>query len=284
MKSFRNRVAAITGAGSGIGRALALELASSGCALALADIDEAGLAQTRERLRDSGVKVSGQRLDVADREAVHAWADRVAKEHGRVNLIINNAGVALGSTVEQMRYQDLEWLLNINLWGVIHGTKAFLPHLAASGEGHVVNLSSIFGLIGVPSQSAYNAAKFAVRGFTEALRQELEIEGSPVSATCVHPGGIKTNISRNARLDDSVRELLPGAGSDPRQWFERLFITRPEKAATTILAGVRRNARRVLIGPDARAVDLLQRLLPTGYQRLLVAGSRALRARAPATP
>lgn len=284
MKSFRNRVAAITGAGSGIGRALALELASRGCALALADIDAAGLAKTRERLQDSGVEVSSQTLDVADRNAVHAWADQVAAEHGRVNLIFNNAGVALGSTVEQMRYQDLEWLLNINLWGVIHGTKAFLPHLTAAGEGHVVNLSSIFGLIGVPSQSAYNAAKFAVRGFTEALRQELEIEGSPVSATSVHPGGIKTNISRNARLDDSVRELLPGAGTDPRQWFERLFITSPEKAATTILAGVQRNARRVLIGPDARAVDLLQRMLPGGYQRLLVAGSRVLRARAPVTP
>lgn len=285
MKEFRDKVAAITGAGSGIGRALALDLVGRGCALALADINEKGLADTVGQLASSGVKVTSQSLDVADRAAVHAWADQVVADHGRVNLIFNNAGVALGSTVEHTRYEDLEWLLNINLWGVIHGTKAFLPHLTAAGEGHVINISSIFGLIGVPSQSAYNAAKFAVRGFTESLREELEIEESPVSATCVHPGGIKTNISRSARLDDSVRELVPGAGADPREWFEHLFITSPEKAAATILAGVRRNARRVLIGPDARAVDLIQRLLPTAYQRLIVAGSRRLRKRpAPSEP
>ena len=277
MKDFRNKVAAITGAGSGIGRALALNLARQGCDLALSDINEEGLAETIAQLAETGVHVTGQSLDVADRKAVHGWADQVVRDHGRVNLIFNNAGVALGSTVEGSRYEDMEWLLNINLWGVIHGTKAFLPHLTAAGEGHVINISSIFGLIGVPSQSAYNAAKFAVRGFTEALREELEIEGSPVSATCVHPGGIKTNISRSARLDDSVKALMPGTGADPRDWFESLFITSPEKAAATILNGVRSNARRVLIGPDAYAVDLMQRILPTGYQRLLVTGTRWLR-------
>ena len=157
-------------------------------------------------------KASGSRsrpssLDVADRDAVYAWADSVVADHGRVNLIFNNAGVALGATVESMSYEDFEWLMNINFWGVVYGTKAFLPYLKLSGEGHIVNLSSVFGLISVPSQSAYNAAKFAVRGFTDSLRMELEIEGANVSVTTIHPGGIKTNIARNARMDASVRDV-----------------------------------------------------------------------------
>ena len=163
-----------------------------------------------------GVKVTSQHLDVADRAAVYAWADQVVADHGKVNLIFNNAGVALGATVEAMSYEDFEWLMDINFWGVVYGTKAFLPHLKASGEGHVVNLSSVFGLISVPSQSAYNAAKFAVRGFTDTLRMELEIEGAPVSCTTVHPGGIKTNIARNARMDPSVTEIAGDAETGRR--------------------------------------------------------------------
>jgi butyryl-CoA dehydrogenase len=273
MKHFDGRVAAITGAGSGIGRALAQELARRGAHLALSDIDETGLAETVTLCEGSGVKVTSHRLDVADRDAVYAWADKVVEEHGKVNFIFNNAGVALAATIEAMSYEDFEWLMNINFWGVVYGTKAFLPHLKAAGEGHVVNLSSVFGLVSIPSQSAYNAAKFAVRGFTDSLRMELEIEGAPVSATTVHPGGIKTNIGRNARIDASVTDLTADP-EEARNQFERLAITRPDKAARQILAAVERDRRRALIGPDAVVIDLISRL-PTGlYQRALVKGSR----------
>ena len=272
MKDFNGRVAAITGAGSGIGRALANELANRGAHLALCDIDETGLAESVAQCEGTGVKVSSHRVDVADREAVHAWADLVVEEHGKVNLIFNNAGVALAATIEAMSYEDFEWLMNINFWGVVHGTKAFLPHLRAAGEGHIVNLSSVFGLISVPSQSAYNAAKFGVRGFTDALRMELEMDGGGVSATTIHPGGIKTNIVRNARLDDSVTALAGGAGRAARD-FDRTAMTSPKKAARQILTAVENNRRRALIGPDARVIDLISRL-PSGlYQRILVRGA-----------
>ena len=239
MKTFEGKVAAVTGASSGIGRSLAVLLAESGCDLALSDINEAGLEETALQARTHGVNVTTARVDVADKDAVHAWADRVVAEHGRVNLIFNNAGVALGTTVEAMKYEDFEWLMGINFWGVVYGTKAFLPHLKASGDGHIVNVSSVFGLAGIPSQSAYNSAKFAVRGFTESLRQELEITGAPVSATSVHPGGIKTNIARAARMDDSIRDLGIGAADDETvSKFERAFITSPDKAARIIPSAV----------------------------------------------
>ncbi|MDA8269334.1 MAG: SDR family NAD(P)-dependent oxidoreductase [Actinomycetota bacterium] len=276
MKSFVGRVAAVTGAGSGIGQALALELAHRRAHLALSDVDPDGLAGTVERCRAMGVTVTSERVDVADRAAVESWAAQVVRDHGSVNVIVNNAGVALAATVDTMSYDDLEWLMAIDFWGVVHGTKAFLPHLQASGEGHIVNVSSVFGLISVPTQSAYNAAKFAVRGFTDTLRMELEIAGSPVSATTVHPGGIKTSIARNARVDQSVAEMTGGA-ERARAGFDRLAITRPEKAARQILAAVAQDRRRVLVGPDAKVIDLLARL-PTGlYQRAFVLGSRRLR-------
>ena len=275
MKSFDGRVAAITGAGSGIGRALALELARRRAHLALSDIDEVGLAETVAQCEGYGVKVTSQRVDVADREAVHAWADQVVADHGRVNLVFNNAGVALGATIEGVSYDDLEWLMSINFWGVVHGTKAFLPHLRASGEGHIVNLSSVFGLISVPSQSAYNAAKFAVRGFTDALRMELELTSPGVSCTTVHPGGVKTNIARNARFDDSVTDLSGTRSADEaRRDFDKIAMTSPEKAARQILAGVQQNRRRVLVGPDAKVIDFVSRLPAGVYQRVLVRGAR----------
>ena len=281
MKSFTDKVAAITGAGSGIGRQLAYQLVAAGAEVALSDVDEAGLAQTAARCRELGARrVSESRVDVADRSAVYAWADRVVHDHDRVNLIFNNAGVALATTLEGVSYEDFEWIVNINFWGVVYGTKAFLPHLRASGEGHVINTSSVFGLIAVAGNGTYNATKFAVRGFTEALRQELELSGAPVSATSVHPGGIKTNIARAARFDQSVAELV-GDVEASKARFERMFITEAETAAKTILAAVRRNARRVLVGPDARLIDAVQRLFPSAYQRLVISMTKrqALRKR-----
>jgi NAD(P)-dependent dehydrogenase (short-subunit alcohol dehydrogenase family) len=268
MKDFRDKVAAITGAASGIGRSLSIELARRGAHLALSDVDEAGLAETELRAKRAGVEVTTARVDVADRAAVEAWADQVVSDHGRVNLIANNAGVAVGATVEGTSYEDFEWLMGINFWGVVHGTKAFLPHLKAAGEGHVVNISSIFGLMGIPSQSAYNSAKFAVRGFTEALRMELDIERCGVSATSIHPGGIKTNIARNARIGGGLDEI----GQDPdaaRRDFEKLFITSPDKAARQIVRAVQLDRRRALVGPDAKAFDVLSKLPPGLNQRLV---------------
>ena len=199
MKSLKGKVAVITGAGSGIGQATAEALAKQGCELAISDINERGLAETRARCESHGVRVSSARVDVADRAAMYAWADNVVADHGRVNIVINNAGVALGATIEDMSYEDQEWLMGINFWGVVYGTKAFLPHIKKTGDGHVVNISSVFGLIAVPTQSAYNAAKFAVRGFTECLREEMDMEDCGIGVTCVHPGGIKTNIARASR-------------------------------------------------------------------------------------
>jgi NAD(P)-dependent dehydrogenase (short-subunit alcohol dehydrogenase family) len=273
VKTFKERVAAITGAGSGIGRALAIELAERRAHLALSDIDPIGLAETVGLCEGSGVKVTSQVLDVADRSAVYAWADQVVQDHGQVNLIFNNAGVALGATIESMSYEDFEWLMNINFWGVVYGTKAFLPHLKASGEGHVVNLSSVFGLISVPAQAAYNSAKFGVRGFTDALRMELDISKCGVSATTIHPGGIKTNIARSARLDDSVIALA-GSSQAAGDQFERIAITSPQKAARQILAAVEANRRRALIGPDAKVIDLISRLPAAWFQRFMVLGAR----------
>ncbi|HZI14026.1 MAG TPA: SDR family NAD(P)-dependent oxidoreductase [Myxococcus sp.] len=266
MKSVKGKVAAITGAGSGIGRATAVLLARNGCDVALSDVNEQGLAETERVCRELGVQVRATKVDVARREQVHAWADSVAKELGAVHVVVNNAGVALGATIEDTSYEDFEWLMNINFWGVVHGTKAFLPHLRAAGEGHIINISSVFGLIAVPTQGAYNAAKFAVKGFTEALRQELEVEGSPIGVTSVHPGGIKTNIARAART--VPRKGWVDASSTAQ--MEKSFATTPDQAAADILSAIVKNRRRQLIGKDAIIIDLMQRLMPQLYQRVLV--------------
>lgn len=267
MKTFKNKVAAVTGAGSGIGQAIAIELAKQGCHLALSDISEVGLAKTVEQLSAYPVKVTTQKVDVAKRTEIADWAKAVVNEHGQVNLIFNNAGVAIGSTAEGVSYEDLEWLIGINFWGVVYGTKEFLPFLKQSGDGHIINISSMFGLTAQPTQSAYNASKFAVRGFTESLRQELDMQNAGVSATCVHPGGIRTNIAKAARMNNSVQSLGMDALKS-QDAFDKLLRTPADEAAQQILEAVRKNRRRLLIGADAKAVDVIQRILPQGYQKI----------------
>lgn len=271
MNQYRDHVAAITGAGSGMGREIARLLAAEGCHLALCDVDADGLAQTVANL-DGAVAVTPSVVDVGDRQAVYDWAQQVLSDHGRVDLLFNNAGVALSGTLEATTDANLEWITNINYWGVVHGCRAFLPALRASGRGQIVNTSSVSGLIAQPGMGAYNATKFAVRGFSEALRMELELENAAVSVTCVHPGGIKTAIARKARFDPSVQRLSQQDEASAKQAFEELFITSAEKAARIILKAVRKRKARVLVGPDAVAIDLIQRLLPTAYQALVKKG------------
>lgn len=266
MQGFAGKVAVVTGAGSGIGQALAIELARSGAKLAISDVDVDGLAGTEERLKAIGAPVRTDRLDVTEREAFLAYADAVNDHFGTVNQIYNNAGIAFNGDVEISQFKDIERVMDVDFWGVVNGTKAFLPHLIASGDGHVVNVSSVFGLFSVPGQAAYNSAKFAVRGFTEALRQEMILAGHPVKVTTVHPGGIKTNIVRNMTA-------VEGFDKDEMvQTFDkRLANTSPQKAARIILDGVRKNKARVLVGPDAKVLDIIVRLTGSGYQRLFSA-------------
>ncbi len=250
MKDLTGWVVAITGAASGIGRALAVELADHGCPLALCDVDEVGLARTSDMV-SAKVPTTTSVVDVSDRDAMYGWAEQVVADHGGVNMIINNAGVNLSHDAETQSIADVEWVMDIDFWGVVHGTQAFLPHLKASGNGHVVNISSVFGLVSIPSQSAYNAAKFAVRGYTDALRMELELEDAPVSATTIHPGGIKTNIVRNGRGQNHQQSI---------ERFDQVAMSTPEKAARQIVKAVERDRRRALIGPDAKVFDAASRL------------------------
>ena len=266
MKGFAGKVAVVTGAGSGIGQALAIELGRSGAKLAISDVDTEGLAVTEERLTAVGAAVKSDRLDVTEREAFQVYADAVNEHFGTVNQIYNNAGIAFTGDIEDCQFKDIERVMDVDFWGVVNGTKVFLPHLIATGDGHVVNISSIFGLLAVPGQGAYNAAKFAVRGFTEALRQEMIVAGHPVKVTTVHPGGIKTGIARNM-------ETAEGLDKDglANLFDKRLASTSAPKAARVILEGVRKNKARVLVGNDAKALDLLVRATGSGYQRVVAA-------------
>ncbi|MEY8015148.1 SDR family NAD(P)-dependent oxidoreductase [Mycobacterium servetii] len=263
MQGFAGKVAVVTGAGSGIGRALAIELARSGAKLAISDVDVDGLAETEQQVKALGAAVKSDRLDVTEREAFLAYADAVAEHFGKVNQIYNNAGIAFSGDIEVSQFKDIERVMDVDYWGVVNGTKAFLPHLIASGDGHVVNISSVFGLFSVPGQAAYNSAKFAVRGFTEALRQEMILAGRPVGVTTVHPGGIKTAIARNATAAEGLdRDELA------RTFDKQMARTSPQRAAEIILDAVRKNKARVLVGGDAKVLDILVRLTGSGYQQL----------------
>ncbi|MFL1486311.1 SDR family NAD(P)-dependent oxidoreductase [Marinobacter sp. LN3S78] len=277
MANNNKRIAAVTGAASGIGRALALELANRGFDLALADVDEKGLEETECLAFQHGVDIRTSVLDVTQRQAMFDWAGKVVTELGSVDLLVNNAGVAQSGTVDGNDFGDYEWVMAANFWGVVNGSKAFLPHMREVGRGHIVNVASIFGVCAQPGMSAYNASKFAVRGFTESLRQELDMLDCGVSATCVIPGGIKTQIAHSARLSPSLAELHSGPIDDAQMrddFLDRIARTSPEKAARIIANGVERNARRVLIGADAKFLDMLQRLLPSSYQRLTIAATK----------
>lgn len=268
MKTLKNKVVAITGAGSGIGRATAVAMAERGTLLAVSDVNEMGLDETVALCRQAGAQCTGTRLDVSDREAVHAWADDTRKGFGQVNVIINNAGVSLGGVIEDLGYDDFEWIMNINFWGVVYGTKAFLPYLKESGDGHVVNISSLFGIIAMPGAGAYNASKFAVRGFTEALNEELSIEGAPVKVTSVHPGGVDTNIAAGGRVTANRKWGLVDAETSARD-FKKLARTTPDSAARQIIDSILRDKPRLLVGNDARLLDVVQRLMPVRYQALV---------------
>ncbi|MCW0181722.1 MAG: SDR family NAD(P)-dependent oxidoreductase [Zavarzinia sp.] len=283
---FKGKVAVVTGAASGIGQALARDFARRGCALAISDINADRLETLAAELRRQGTRVLAEALDVSDRGAVFAFADKVATDLGGADFVVNNAGVALVGSIDSLPIEQIEWLMGINFWGVVYGTKAFLPRMLAKKSGSIVNISSVFGLIGVPGQGAYCAAKFAVRGFTETLRQE--VHGTGVHIGCVHPGGIKTNIAASAR----VVELPAGAESAEAvaRRFEEIARTTPEQAAATIIHGIERRSPRILIGPDARVISGLSRLLPVAYATLvrkafggLAAGAKDKNSKTPAT-
>jgi len=271
MNEFSGKVAVITGAGSGIGRALALDLAARGAKLALSDIDTEGLAETARQATALGASVKSDKLDVAERTAVLDYADGVMAHYRQVHQVYNNAGIAFNGDVEQMEFKDIERVLDIDFWGVVNGTKAFLPHVIASGDGHIVNVSSVFGLVSVPGQSAYNAAKFAVRGFTEALRQEMLVAGHPVKVTCVHPGGVRTAVARSVRVsaDQDARSVA--------DFYDKYLLRHsPEMAAKTIVDGVRNGHGRILIGWDAKILDIVARAGGSAYQRLMAKAAARL--------
>jgi NADP-dependent 3-hydroxy acid dehydrogenase YdfG len=270
MKNLSDKVVVITGAGSGIGRALALNLARKGSLLALSDVDEAGLAETVDLVKGAGAReVRSDRLDVADRDAFEAYAETVVGQFGRVNVVINNAGVALAGDLVDLEYSDIDWIMGINLGGVLTGTKAFLPHLIASGEGHVVNISSLFGLVSMPGQSIYNATKYAVRGLSEALREEMLIAGHPVGVTVVHPGGIKTAIARNSRV--SAKE---DKSKTAELFDKKLARMTPDRAAEIIVAGIEKDQARVLVGIDAHALHWFAKLTGSRYQDVIAKVSK----------
>jgi NAD(P)-dependent dehydrogenase (short-subunit alcohol dehydrogenase family) len=282
MTAVSGKVCAVTGAGSGIGRALALELGRRGArGLALADVDAAGLAETEEQLRLGSAETGLRTLDVSDRAAVEAWAEAVVARFGVVHQIYNNAGIASGHTVLESDYPELERVIGVNLWGVIYGTKAFLPHVIASGDGHVVNVSSLNGYFAQPKLSAYVTTKFGVRGFTETLRGEMLAARAPVGVSVVHPGGVKTQIASSAMrtAEQLGLEVTDEDRARERLYNEKLLTMSPERAATIIVDGVEHGRPRIRVGNDARLIDVIVRVAPAAAPRLAVLLDRLTAAR-----
>ncbi|MFI5626834.1 SDR family NAD(P)-dependent oxidoreductase [Nocardioides sp. NPDC051685] len=270
MKSFDDKVVVLTGAGSGIGRALAVNLAGRGARLALSDVNEAGLAETVELAKQAGAReIKEDKLDVADREAFKTYAAGVTAHFGTVNVVVNNAGVALSGRVNDLDWDDIDWIIGIDWWGVVHGTKFFLPALIESGDGHIVNISSLFGLVSMPDQAFYNAAKYAVRGFTEALREEMLIDGHKVGVTSVHPGGIKTAVARSARVSAKDDQAATAKFFD-----EKLAKMEPERAAEIIVKGIEKKQARVLVGLDAHVIHNFGKFTGSRYQDLVALGAK----------
>ncbi|MGC2653445.1 MAG: SDR family NAD(P)-dependent oxidoreductase [Mycobacterium sp.] len=273
MSSFTDKVAVITGAGSGIGRALSIALGRRGARLAISDINEDGLTDTADQLQSLGAATHVQLLDVSNRNAVRAYATMVVEHYGVVHQLYNNAGIAGASaTVQETDYSAYERIIAVNLWGVINGSKEFLPHLIASGDGHVINVSSLNGLMGQASMTGYCSTKFAVRGFSESLRAEMLFNNHPVRVSVVHPGGVKTNIATAAleEAGETGDEHIRRA----RVYNEKLLRLPAAKAADIIVAGVAANRPRIIVGNDARLVDLMVRALPRSYPRLSAWWSR----------
>jgi NAD(P)-dependent dehydrogenase (short-subunit alcohol dehydrogenase family) len=262
--NLHHRVAVVTGAAGGIGRAIAESLARRGCRLALADVNRAGLEETARQVADHGCRVSVHRIDVADRGAVAALPRLVREQHQGVDLLVNNAGVAVGGTFEQVSEEDFEWLFDINFWGVVRMTRAFLPLLRESDDARVVNLSSIFGIVAPPGQTAYSASKFAVRGFSNALRQELQDTG--IGVTVVHPGGVATDIANSAR---APKDVPADEVARRRADINRALTLPPQRAGEVIVRGIERRQARILVGADARIISLLERLAPVSHGRVV---------------
>lgn len=272
MSLSKNSVAVITGAASGIGRALAIRLAQENIAgIAICDVNENGLNETAEMIGKSGVKVSKHIIDTSKLEQIEQLKNEVLEKHDRVTHLINNAGVGLMGTFEQISLEDFEWLMSINFWGVVYGCKVFLPELKSQDKAHIVNISSVFGMIAPPEQTAYCASKFAVRGFTESLRHELE--KTTIRVSSVHPGGIKTNIARNSRIGAQTPAEYKTQGVD---FFDTVAKTSPEKAADVIVKGIKTENPRILIGSDAHAINYVSRLFPRKYLKIIerLAGHR----------
>jgi len=269
MTEIAGKTIFITGCASGIGRGLVKHAIQHGAKRVIAtDVDSVGLGKTAELASALGAgEIETHILDVADKDAVYALAASIQADHGGADIVINNAGVALFAEVNEMTYQDFEWVMDIDFWGMVYGTKAFLPHMIDRGAGHIVNVSSIFGMIAVPGNSAYHAAKFGIRGFTESLRTEMIRNETGVEIACVHPGGIKTNVARNARL--AQREELLAQKDEITSRFDEFARTTPEEAARVIFNGIEKNNPRILIGGDARFMDRIQRLMPIKYQKVL---------------